>query len=143
MVGQSIRATGDLDQPPERVYAFLADLRNHWRLSRRFAELEQLDGDGAGGRVCIRGPFGLSRLARTRVLEVEELRAVRGRADVGRGTVGAVRWLIEPRGSGSRVTLAADVERASLLDRAILALGGRAILRHGFAEAVEQLGREA
>jgi hypothetical protein len=80
VVGQSIRATGDLDQPPQRVYAFLADLRNHWRLSRRFVEFEQLDG-------------------------------------------------------GSRVTLAADVERASLLDRAIL--------RHGFAEAVEQLGREA
>jgi uncharacterized protein YndB with AHSA1/START domain len=143
VVGQPIRATGDLDQPPERVYAFLADLRNHWRLSRRFAELEQLDGDRSGGRVRIRGPFGLSRRARTRVLEAEEPREVRGRADVGRGTIGSVRWLVEPHDGGSRVTLAAEVERASLLDRAILALGGRVLLRRGFAEAIEQLGREA
>jgi hypothetical protein len=41
------------------------------------------------------------------------------------------------------VTLTAEVERASLLDRAILALGGRALLRRGFAEAIEKLGREA
>lgn len=60
---------------------------------------------------------------------------------MGRGTVGTVRWLVESRGAGSRVTLAATVERASLLDRAILALGGRRLLRRGFAEAVDQLGR--
>jgi hypothetical protein len=41
------------------------------------------------------------------------------------------------------VTLSATVERASLLDRAILALGGRMLLRRMFAEAVEQLGRAA
>jgi uncharacterized protein YndB with AHSA1/START domain len=143
VVAPPITVTGDLDQPPERVYAFLADLRNHWRLSRRFAELEHVDGDGGGGRVRIHGPLGLSRLARTRVVEVDEPHEVRGRADVGRGTVGTVRWLIEPRDGGSRVTLAAEVDRVSLLDRAILALGGRAILRRGFAEAIEQLGREA
>jgi hypothetical protein len=68
---------------------------------------------------------------------------VRGRADVGRGTVGSVRWTIEPSGSGSRVTLSASVERASILDRAILLLGGRLLLRRAFAEAVEQLGRAA
>jgi hypothetical protein len=93
--------------------------------------------------VRIHGPFGLSRLARTRVLSADEPREVRGRADVGRGTVGAVRWLVEPAGDGSRVTLAAEVERASLLDRAILALGGRLILRRGFHEALAQLARVA
>jgi hypothetical protein len=77
------------------------------------------------------------------VLSTDEPRELRGRADVGRGTVGAVRWLIEPSGTGSRVTLSAEVERASLLDRAILALGGRLILQHGFHEALEQLGRLA
>lgn len=118
-------------------------MRNHWQLTQRFAELEQLDGDADGGHVRIRGPFGLSRLARTRLLSAEEPREVRGRADVGHGTFGAVRWLIEPAGSGSRVTLSAVVERAGILDRAILALGGRIVLRRGFREALAQLARVA
>jgi hypothetical protein len=93
--------------------------------------------------VRLKGPLGLSRTARTRVVEAREPHEVSGRADVGRGTIGLVRWSIEPHGSGSRVTLSATVERASLLDRAILALGGRMLLRRMFAEAVEQLGRAA
>jgi uncharacterized protein YndB with AHSA1/START domain len=125
------------------VFAFLADLRNHWSLSQRFAELEQLDGDAAGGRVRIRGPFGLSRVARTRVLAADEPHELRGRAEIGRGTVGAVRWTIEPSGSGSTVTLTALVEQARPLDRAILALGGNRYLERGFAEALAQLGRVA
>ena len=89
----------------------------------------------------IRGPLGLSRVARTRVLEAIEPRELRGRADLGRGTVGRVRWLIEPAGEGSRVTLSAEVVHASALDRALLALGGRRLLQRMFQEAVEQVGR--
>ena len=91
----------------------------------------------------IRGPLGLSRIATTRVLAADEPRELRGRAEIGRGTVGAVRWTIAASGSGSEVTLAAVVERARPLDRAILALGGRRYLERGFAEALEQLGRVA
>jgi hypothetical protein len=105
--------------------------------------LVQLDDDGAGGRVRIRGPFGLSRVARTRVVSVIEPRELQGRAEIGRRTVGAVRWEIEPVGGGSRVTLTARVERGSLLDRAILAIGGTLWLRRVFVEALAQLGRVA
>ena len=132
-----------MPQPPERAFAFLADLRNHWQLSRRFAALEQIDGDGHGGRVRICGPLGLSRIATTRVEEAVEPHELRGRAEIGRSTVGAVRWTIEPAVAGSRVTLSAEVVRASLVDRAVLALGGRLLLRRMFTEAVEQLGRVA
>ena len=125
------------------MYAFLADLRNHWSLSRRFAVLEQLDGDGAGGHVRIRGPFGLSRIARTRVVSATEPRELHGRAQIGGRTVGTVRWQIEPVAGGSRVSLTARVERASLLDRAILAVGGTVWLQRVFAEALVQLGRVA
>jgi len=121
------------------VFAFLADLRNHWRLSRRFAELAVLDGDAAGARVRIRGPLGLSRVARTRVLELDEPVSLAGRADIGRGTVGLVRWDISGDGAGSLVTLSARVERASRVDRSILAVGGRRRLQRIFAEALEQL----
>jgi hypothetical protein len=130
-------------QRPERVYAFLADLRNHWQLSRRFAELEQLDGDRQGGRVRIRGPLGLSRVARTRVEDTIEPSELRGEARVGRSTLGVVRWTIDPDGSGSRVTLAAEVVRASALDRAVLAVGGELLLRRMFTEALDRLGRLA
>ena len=85
----------------------------------------------------------MSRIARTRVLAAEEPRELRGRAEIGRGTIGAVRWTIEPSGDGSRVTLSAVVERARPLDRVILALGGKGFLARGFADALAQLGRVA
>lgn len=91
----------------------------------------------------MRGPLGLSRIARTRVLSADEPRELRGRAEIGPDTVGAVRWTIEPSGGGSRVTLSAEVESAGLVDRAILALGGRRFLQRGFGEALAQLGRVA
>jgi hypothetical protein len=97
----------------------------------------------AGGRVRVRGPLGLSRTARTRVLGAEEPRELRGRAELGRRTAASVRWSIEPRGGGSRVTLSASVDEASALDRVLLACGGAWWLRRMFAEAVEQLGRVA
>jgi hypothetical protein len=125
------------------VFAFLADLSNHWRLSRRFAALESVDADGAGGRVRIRAPLGLSRVARTRVLEAEAPRRLRGRAELGRRTVGRVAWEIEPNGGGSRVTLSAEVVDAGAADRLLLALGGRALLARIFAEALDRLAAAA
>jgi hypothetical protein len=78
------------------------------------------------------------------VLHADEPRELRGRADIGRGTVGAVRWLIEPVAEGgSRVTLSAEVERAGLGDRLVLAVGGTRWLERGFHEALAQLGRVA
>ena len=67
-----LRAVRVLAASPHRVFEFLADLRNHWLLQDRFVELAGLDtdeGDGPnGGRVRMRGPLGISREARTRVL---------------------------------------------------------------------------
>lgn len=138
-----MRAARDLRQSPERVFAFLGDLRNHWRLSRCFVEVERVDRDTEGARVRIRGPLGLSRRARTRIDDAEPPRLLRGRAEVGRGTVGLIRWTIEPNGSGSRVALEAEVVRASLPDRLVLALGGRRRLERGLREAVDRLAERA
>jgi uncharacterized protein YndB with AHSA1/START domain len=138
-----VRAEGDLEQSPERVFAFLGDLRNHWRLSRRFVELERLDRDAEGAWVRIRGPLGLSRHAHTRIDETDPPRLLRGRAELGPETVGRIRWTVEPCGSGSRVTLEAEVVEASLVDRLVLALGGRRWIALGLREAVEQLAEQA
>ena len=146
----SIRAEAVVHQPPDAVFAFLADLRNHWRLEGRFVDLEAVDGRGSatptGGRVRIRGPLGLSRVARTQVLEAVPPQVgaggrLRGRADVGAATVGRVAWDLEPTELGTRVALSATVERASPADRVILALGGRAWLRRLFQAAVSSLER--
>lgn len=123
--------------PPERVFDFLADLRNHWRLEQRFLELDELGEDG--GTIRLKGPLGLSRTVQTRVLEAERPVRVAGRAELRGGTVGLVAWDIRPSGSGSSVRLSAEVPEASVLDRALLALGGRAWFRGLFRRALDNL----
>ena len=94
-----------------------------------------------GGRVRVRGPLGLSRVAQTAVVQTERPRLLTGTAQVGRGTRGAVRWEIEPLVPGtSLVRLSAQVERASAFDRAMLACGGRWLLARIVTHAVGRLG---
>jgi hypothetical protein len=138
-----LHAHARTEQSPERIFGFLADIRNHWQLSRRFAELEMVDHDDAGGRVRIRGPLGLSRVARTRVVSAEEPRRLLGRAEIGHGTLGSVRWDIDRAESGSVVTLSATVDRATVGDRVLLAAGGAWWLRRILREAVQRVGEVA
>lgn len=145
-----IEARACLPHPPQRVFEFLADLRNHWRLEDAFVEVGGLEGDAGhgptGGRVRIKGPLGLSREARTQVLEASAPSGsapgrLAGRADVGR-TVGHVGWAIEPAAyDASDVRLWAEVERATPLDRALLALGGRRLLAGIFERSLANLAR--
>ena len=128
--------------PPERVFEFLSNLQNHWLLEQRFVALDEVRGN-EGGRVRIRGPLGLSRVAETRVLEArpptaDEPGELNGRADLG-PTVGRVRWQVARRDSGSEVTLSAWVERTGWLDRVLLALGGRRWLQRIFESALARL----
>jgi hypothetical protein len=96
--------------------------------------------DWDGGRVRVNGPLGLSRVAVTSVVAADPPHTLHGRAEVGRTTCGAVRWEIEPDVEGSRVTFTAEVERASLLDRVLLACGARWWLARIVARAVSRLG---
>jgi hypothetical protein len=138
-----VRASADLAQPPEQLFAFLCDLCNHWRLSPAFVEVERVDGDGEGARIRIVGPLGFARRARTRIVEEREPRLMRGVADVGRRTRGEVTWRLEPHGGGTQVTLLAEVVAAAWWDRVVLALGGRLWLQRGLRQAVRRLGELA
>jgi hypothetical protein len=93
-----------------------------------------------GGHVRVNGPLGLSRVARTSVVGTEAPHVLRGRAELGRRTRGAVRWEIASAANGSHVTLTAEVERASVLDRVLLACGGRWWLGRIVRGAVDRLG---
>jgi hypothetical protein len=96
--------------------------------------------DERGGVVRVRGPFGVSRVARTQVVAAERPSLLRGRARIGRATVGAVRWELEPSRLGTLVTFSAAVERASIFDRLLLVCGGRWWLGRIVVAAVARLG---
>jgi uncharacterized protein YndB with AHSA1/START domain len=132
-----VRASRTIAHPPERVFAFLSDLRNHWRLEDAFIALDHVAANG--GTILIRAPLGISRSARTQVIEALPPSRLRGQAEMGRATVGIVSWELEPSGDGTRVVLSAEVVRASIRDRLVLALGGRLWLGQRFAHVLERL----
>ncbi len=135
---ERIESIRELPHTPERVFEFLSDLHNHWQLEDSFIAVNGV-GNG-GGRILIRGPLGITREARTEVVEAEAPSRLVGRAVLGT-TVGAVAWKILPEGDGSLVSLSAEVERASTADRLLLVLGGRRWLRRRFANVLETLDR--
>jgi hypothetical protein len=131
---------------PPVVFAFLADLENHWLLADRFVEVLTLErppggGPACGGTVRMRGPLGLGRTARTRVVEAAPARAIAGTASVGRRTEARVRWTLTPEARGTRVRLEATVERLGRAEAALLAAGGRRWLQRRFASILQTLGR--
>ena len=133
-----IAATGLVPAEREAVFGFLAELGNHWLVADRWIEVVALDANRDGGRVRVRGPLGLRRTARTRVLAMDPPVALEGTAVLG-GTVARVRWELLARGEATEVRLEARVERATPLDRLLLAAGGRAWLRRRLAATVAGL----
>jgi hypothetical protein len=87
----------------------------------------------------MRGPLGLSRTARTRVVGAEPPLAMHGSAAVGGRTRAAVTWAFADRDGATEVRLSAEVTAASAVDRALLALGGRAWMRRRFRSVLANL----
>jgi uncharacterized protein YndB with AHSA1/START domain len=135
--GPPIEATAVVPAPAEDVFAFLSDLSNHWRLVDRFVEVLSVNGSEA--LVRLRGPLGVRRTVHTRVTETREPSLIVGTAQLGSHTRAVVRWSFAPEGAGTRVRLSASVERASLPDRLLLALGGRAWMRRRLAFGLSRL----
>jgi len=128
------------------VFSFLADLENHWLLADRFVEVVTLErpsggGPAYGGTVRMRGPLGLGRTARTRVVETQPHTSLAGIASVGNGTEALVRWTLTPADDGTRVRLEATVKRAGRLESALLVAGGRRWLEQRFASILETLAQ--
>jgi uncharacterized protein YndB with AHSA1/START domain len=132
---------------PQVVFAFLADLENHWLLTDRFVEVLTLErppggGPAHGGTVRMRGPLGLGRTVRTRVVEALPARVIAGTASVGERTEAHVRWTLTPSSPrGTRVRLEATVERVGRAESVLLAAGGRRWLERRFISILETLAR--
>jgi uncharacterized protein YndB with AHSA1/START domain len=143
MRGASVRAARRVAAAPETVFAFLADLENHWVLAADWVEVRSLDRSGEdparGARVRLHGPLGLRRTARTRLLQLDPPRRVAGTAEVGRRTRARVAWDLEPDGDGTLVCLSADVVALGLLDRLPWELAGRRVMARGFPAVLARL----
>lgn len=139
----AISATRRVPASDRAVFAFLADLENHWRLSPRFQVLE-LDrnraGAAIGGIVRVHGPLGLRRTVRTRVAHVDPPVGMRGEAIVD-DTRAQVEWTMTADGDGTIVRLSVDVIRESWQERLLFALGGRRWLRLQFDQILDELDR--
>lgn len=141
-----VEATALVPAPAEEVFGFLDDLGNHWIVADRFVEVVHLHRPAGvraeGGVVRLRGPFGVRRTVTTRVAAVRPPRLLIGTAEVGDGTRARVSWALAEHRGETRVRLAARVERASRLDRVLLACGGRWWLRRRFAATLDGLVEE-
>jgi hypothetical protein len=114
-----------VDHPPERVYRFLARLDNHWRLNDEYLRVESLRPDRSGATISIRGPGGLRRTASTQVTTAVPPREFGGTVTTSTRTRAGARWTIEPDVDGTRVALQAAILPRGMVDRLLLALGGR------------------
>jgi len=125
---------------PEAVFSFLASLENHWKLAGRWVEVVSIE-DGSG-RLRIRGPLGLYRTARTTVVDAQPSHVMHGTAELSGGTLARVGWELGEDTGGTAVRLSAEVERAALGDRLLLALGGRAWMERRFDAILVQLDEQ-
>ena len=137
MAGAPIQAERVVAATPEAVFAFLSNLANHWKLTGRWVEAVALE--DSNGRVRIHGPLGLRRTARTTVVDAAPSHVIHGTAELSRGTLARVSWELTEDADGTAVRLSAEVERAALPDRLLLALGGRAWMARRFETILERL----
>jgi hypothetical protein len=135
-----IEASRVVAASPEAVFGFLSDLENHWKLTGRWVEAVSID-DGSG-RVRIHGPLGLRRTARTTVVDASPSHVMHGTAELSGGTLARVAWELGEDTGGTAVRLSAEVERAALPDRMLLALGGRTWMQRRFGAILARLDGE-
>jgi hypothetical protein len=116
----------------ETVYGFLSRLPNHQRMGGRVFRLDGFAADRLGAKIVICGPLGIRRTVETTITCLHPARGVGGTAAIGRRTVAHVHWTIHAAGERSHVALTATVLRIGVLDRLLLAAGGRRWLARSF-----------
>jgi hypothetical protein len=107
------------------VYDFIERLENHFRLNDEYLRVEALRPDGRGATIRIRAPGGLRRTAWTEVTTALAPRRFGGTVTASTRTRAGAWWTIDPSAEGTRVALNAEIFPRGIVDRVLLALGGR------------------
>ena len=88
------------------------------------------------------GPLGMRRTARTIVVDAEPNHVMHGTAELSGGTLARIGWELHEDAGGTAVRLSAEIERAALPDRLLLALGGRRWMQGRFDRILQTLARQ-
>jgi hypothetical protein len=121
-----------IEVPAKTVYDFLSQLPNHQKMGGHRFRLDTLAPDRLGATIVICGPLGIHRTVQTTITDLHPARGVGGTATVGRRTTAHVHWTIHADGQRSHVALTATMVRTGMLDRLLLATGGRKWLTRSF-----------
>ena len=138
----SVGAGTTIAARPVDVFDLLGDLDRHRDLADRGMRILSLQGPPGrrtGGLVELRGPVGLTRLARTRVRGAEPHSRLWGTAETPDGARAFVEWRVKPQGDRTHVEVRLDVRARTWKDRILLHLGGRTWLRSRLRSALDQL----
>ncbi len=120
----AVRVTRPVAAGAEALSAYLANLDNHWDLCGDLVEIRALGGPREAriaADLLLKGPLGIRRAARTRLLGASE-RKVWGRAQLHDGTQARITWRFAPRRGTTEVSLELDLRDARLFDRWLFAL---------------------
>lgn len=135
-------ASSAVDAPIGEVFAFLSDLRHHWRLAGRWIEVTGLTNGQAladGATIRLRGPLGMAFAVRTSVEELRPPHAIIGAGACGRSR-GEVTWRLRDAGPrGTDVSVEVVLRRAAIHHWAVWLAGGRAWLTRRLAQTVGDL----
>jgi hypothetical protein len=142
----SIGARASIAASPSEVFGLLGDLDRHREITDRGLRIVSLQGPPGrrtGGLVELRGPAGLTRLARTSVHGAEPHSRLWGAAETAEGAEAFLEWRVEPDGDGTQVEVRVYVRAGSWRDRLLLRLGGKLWLRARLHSALARLEQVA
>jgi hypothetical protein len=140
-VSRAVSAVSVMPVDHARAFSLLADLDEHWRFASDFVDVIELYGPAGarqGGLLRLRGPFGLRRTVRTRLVHASAPGVLAGVATAGRHTTASIAWHLAPSPFGVTVELKVTIVHAGRLDRALLRFGGRRWLRRQLATTVQR-----
>jgi hypothetical protein len=138
---RAIRVTRTVAAGAPALSHFLANLDNHWSLCGDAVEITSLRGPADRPNealLTLRGPLGIRRAARTRLLGASANK-VWGRAQLDNGTQARVTWRFAPARGTTEVELELELREAHLFDRWLFEL----IRPWATAQLTRALGRLA